>query len=232
MKPMEERHLAVLRKHMVEMIEILVDLAKEELGKAVLDERVMAAMLKVPRHIFVPQPVAPYAYHDTPLPIGFDKTISQPFMVALMTDLLAPQSHETILEIGTGFGYQTAILAELAAEVITIEVVAALAAAAEAKLKGLGYHNIECRVGDGAAGCPERAPFDGIMVTAAARSIPEPLLDQLAPGGRLVVPLGHDPLNQDLCLVEKDAQGALHERRLFPVAFVPLTGGGDGVPAT
>ena len=121
-----------------------------------------------------------------------------------------------MLEVGTGSGYQTAILAELAKEVITIEVVEALAAAAEAKLRALGYDNVECRVGDGGAGCPERAPFDGIMVTAAARRIPEPLLDQLAPGGRLVIPLGHDSLNQDLCLVEKDARAPCTNGACFP----------------
>ena len=136
MKPMSEKHLAVLRRHMVELIAIHVDLASEELGKAALDDRVMAAMRRVPRHLFVPAPVAAYAYQDTPLPIGFDKTISQPFMVALMTDLLAPQPHETVLEIGTGLGYQTAILAELAEQVWSVEIIEEFARHAEVLLQG------------------------------------------------------------------------------------------------
>src|SRR5688572_25176669 len=134
MKPLDERHLAVLRRHMVEMIEIHVDLASEELGRAALDERVMAMMRQVPRHLFVPDIVAPYAYQDMPLPIGFDKTVSQPFMVALMTDLLAPQPHEAVLEIGTGLGYQTAILAELAGQVWSVEIIEEFASRAEALL--------------------------------------------------------------------------------------------------
>jgi protein-L-isoaspartate(D-aspartate) O-methyltransferase len=221
MKPMEERHLAVLRKHMVEMIEILVDLAKEELGKAVLDERVMAAMLKVPRHIFVPQPVAPYAYHDTPLPIGFDKTISQPFMVALMTDLLAPQSHETILEIGTGFGYQTAILAELARQVWSVEIIEEFASGAVALLEALGYANVGIRVGDGSRGWSEHAPFDKIMVSVAAERAPQALLEQLKPGGRVVLPVGAGEA-QVLTVIDKDAGGKLAERKIIPVRFSQL----------
>jgi protein-L-isoaspartate(D-aspartate) O-methyltransferase len=191
-----------------------------------LDPRVVEALAKVPREAFVPPDLAARAYDNRPLPIGHGQTISQPLIVAVMTHLLHLRPDARVLEVGTGSGYQTAILAELAGEVVTIEVVEDLAAAAAAKLKELGYRNIECRVGDGAAGCPERAPFDGIMVTAAAPSIPQALVEQLAPGGRLVIPLGRDPLSQELLLVEKDAQGAVHERHLFPVAFVPLTGGG------
>ena len=149
MKPMDEEHLAVLRRHMVETIEIHVDLASEELGKAALDERVMAVMRRIPRHLFVPAPMAPYAYRDMPLPIGFDKTISQPFMVALMTDLLAAQPHETVLEIGSGLGYQTAILAELAGQVWSVEIIEEFASHAEALLQALGYANVGIRVGDG-----------------------------------------------------------------------------------
>jgi len=137
MKPVKEEHLAVLRRHMVELIAILVDLSSKELGKAALDERVMAAMRRVPRHLFVPAEVAPYAYQDMPLPIGFDKTISQPFMVALMTDLLAPQPQEAVLEIGTGLGYQTAILAELAGQVWSVEIIEEFARHAEDLLKAL-----------------------------------------------------------------------------------------------
>ena len=157
MKPMNEDHLAVLRRHMVEVIAIHADLASEELGKATLDERVMAAMRRVPRHRFVPAPLAPYAYRDMPLPIGFDKTVSQPFIVALMTDLLAPQPHEAVLEIGTGLGYQTAILAELASQVWSVEIIEEFASHAEALLQGLGSSNVGIRVGDGSRGWPEHA---------------------------------------------------------------------------
>src|SRR5919112_4353390 len=145
MKPMTESHLAILRRHMVEVIAIHVDLASEEIGKDKLDERVMAAMLRVPRHLFVPVQLAAYAYQDTPLPIGFDKTISQPFIVALMTDLLSPQPNETVLEVGTGLGYQTAILAELAGQVWSIEIVEELASAAEMRLDRLGYSKVGIR---------------------------------------------------------------------------------------
>ncbi|TCU32659.1 protein-L-isoaspartate(D-aspartate) O-methyltransferase [Rhizobium azibense] len=168
MKPMNEEHLAVLRRHMVELIAIHVELASEEVGRAALDERVMAAMQRVPRHLFVPAPLAAYAYQDMPLPIGFDKTISQPFIVALMTDLLAPQPHETVLEIGTGLGYQSAILAELAGQVWSVEIVEEFASRAEALLGGLGFINVGIRIGDGSRGWPEHAPFDKILVTVAA----------------------------------------------------------------
>jgi protein-L-isoaspartate(D-aspartate) O-methyltransferase len=189
-----------------------------------LDPRVMDALARVPREQFVPADLAARAYDNRPLPIGHGQTISQPLIVGVMTDLLRLQPEARVLEVGTGSGYQTAILAELAKEVVTLEVVEELAAGAAAKLRELGYRNVDYRTGDGAAGCPERAPFDAIMVTAAARAIPHALLDQLAPGGRLVIPIGGDPLAQDLFLVEKDERGGIRERRLFPVAFVPLTG--------
>ena len=195
-------------------------------GARQLDPRVVHALAKVPREAFLPADLKGRAYHNRPLPIGHGQTISQPLIVAVMTHLLHLGPEARVLEIGTGSGYQTAILAELAKEVVTIEVVEDLGAAARTRLEALGYANVECRIGDGGDGCPERAPFDGIMVTAAAHSIPQPLLDQLAPGGRLVIPLGSDPLSQDLVLVEKDAHGAVQKRRLFPVAFVPFTGAG------
>jgi protein-L-isoaspartate(D-aspartate) O-methyltransferase len=182
MKPMNEEHLAVLRRRMVEVIAIHADLASEELGKATLDERVMAAMRRVPRHRFVPAPFAPYAYQDMPLPIGFDKTVSQPFIVALMTDLLAPQPHEAVLEIGTGLGYQTAILAELAGQVWSVEIIG-FASHAESLLQGLGSSNVGIRVGDGSRGWPEHDPFDKVLVTVAAERTPPALLKQLKPGG-------------------------------------------------
>jgi protein-L-isoaspartate(D-aspartate) O-methyltransferase len=193
-------------------------------GERRLDPRVVQALARVPRQQFVPPDLAARAYDNRPLPIGHGQTISQPLIVAIMTHLLHLGPDSRVLEVGTGSGYQTAILAELAREVVTIEVVDALAADAEARVRALGYDNVEFRSGDGAAGCPERAPFDAIMVTAAARTIPRALLDQLTPGGRLVIPIGNDPLAQDLFLIEKDEAGGVHRRRLFPVAFVPLIG--------
>ncbi len=221
MKAMNESHLAILRRHMVEMIAIHADLASDEIGKAVLDERVMAAMRKVPRHLFVPAPLAAYAYQDTPLPIGFDKTISQPFIVALMTDLLSPQPNEKVLEVGTGLGYQTAILAELSGQVWSIEVVEEFANAARDLLPELGYPRIEIRVGDGSRGWREHAPFDKILVTAAADQVPSNLLDQLNPGGRLVMPIGPEEM-QRLTVVEKDANGQTRVHSLLPVRFSRL----------
>ena len=221
MKPLDERHLAVLRRHMVEMIEIHVDLASEELGRAALDERVMAMMRQVPRHLFVPDIVAPYAYQDMPLPIGFDKTVSQPFMVALMTDLLAPQPHEAVLEIGTGLGYQTAILAELAGQVWSVEIIEEFASRAEALLEALGYANVAIRVGDGSRGWPEHAPFDKILVSVAAEHAPPALLEQLKPGGRLVMPVGGEE-EQFLTVIDKGPGGKLDVRKLIPVRFSRL----------
>ncbi|OAP36571.1 protein-L-isoaspartate O-methyltransferase [Sinorhizobium glycinis] len=220
MKPMNEEHLAVLRRHMVEVIAIYADLAGEELGKAALDERVMAAMLRVPRHLFVPAPAAPFAYQDTPLPIGFDKTVSQPFMVALMTDLLAPQPHEAVLEIGTGLGYQTAILAELAGQVWSVEIIEEFASHAEALLQRLGLSNVGIRIGDGSRGWPERAPFDKILVTAAAEEAPPALLEQLKPMGRMVLPVGSE--EQFLTVIDKDSAGHFEARQLIPVRFSRL----------
>jgi protein-L-isoaspartate(D-aspartate) O-methyltransferase len=206
---------------MVEMIEIHADLASDELGRAALDERVMAAMHTVPRHLFVPLPLAAYAYHDRPLPIGFDKTISQPFIVALMTDLLAAEPHETVLEIGTGLGYQTAILAELAGHVWSVEIIEEFANHAEALLQALGYDNVGIRVGDGSRGWPEHAPFDKILVSVAAEHPPPALIEQLRQGGRLVLPLG-PPESQFLTVIDKDKAGRLESRKLIPVRFTQL----------
>jgi protein-L-isoaspartate(D-aspartate) O-methyltransferase len=221
MKPMNEEHLAVLRRHMVEMVAIHVDLASDELGKAALDERVIDVMLRVPRHLFVPAPLAPYAYRDTPLPIGFDKTISQPFMVALMTDLLALQPHETVLEVGTGLGYQTAILAELCGQVWSVEIVEEFSSHAEALLQALGYANVGLRVGDGSRGWLEHAPFDKVLLTVAAERPPPALVEQLKPGGRMVLPLGPQDA-QLLTVVDKDSAGRLETRKLIPVRFTQL----------
>jgi len=221
MKPMNESHLAILRRHMVEMIAIHADLASDETGKAVLDERVMAAMRKVPRHLFVPEPLAPYAYQDRPLPIGFNKTISQPFIVALMTDLLSPQPSEKVLEVGTGLGYQTAILADLAGQVWSIEIVEEFAGVARDLLRQLGYTTVGIRVGDGSRGWREHAPFDKILVTAAADTAPVVLLEQLKQGGRLVMPLGPDEM-QRLTIIEKDGDGQTRVQELLPVRFSRL----------
>ena len=219
---------ASARQALLDVLEREVALFGTGDGERRLAPRVLEALAKVPREQFVPVDLSARAYDNRPLPIGHGQTISQPLIVAVMTHLLRPRPEARVLEIGTGSGYQTAILAELAREVVTIEVVEDLATAAQSKLEALGYRNIEYRRGDGAAGCPERAPFDGIMVTAAARTIPPALIEQLTPGGRLVIPIGSDPLSQDLVLVQKDAQGEVRQRRLFPVAFVPLTGAASG----
>lgn len=221
MKPMNESHLAILRRHMVEVIAIHADLASDEIGKAELDERVMKAMRDVPRHLFVPAQLAPYAYQDMPLPIGFDKTISQPFIVALMIDLLSPQPLDTVLEIGTGLGYQTAILAELAGQIWSIEIVEEFATDARDLLHELGYDNIEIRVGDGSRGWREHAPFDRIVVSAAAGEAPKALIEQLKPGGRLVMPIGPEEM-QHLTVIDKTDGGEIKTQALLPVRFSRL----------
>jgi protein-L-isoaspartate(D-aspartate) O-methyltransferase len=220
-----EQSNAEARARLIETIEHEVRIYGLGDGTRQLDPRVRAAMAKVPRERFVAADSAASAYDNRPLPIGHRQTISQPLIVAAMTQLLhiGPGAH--VLEIGTGSGYQTAVLAELASQVSTVEIVEPLAAGAKKLLGELGYDNIAFHCGDGAAGWPEQAPFDGIIVTAAAREIPPALIDQLKPGGRLVIPIGPHAMGQDLVLAEKDAQGRVRERRLFSVAFVPLTGG-------
>ena len=215
---MKEEHFATLRRHMVEVILIYVDLAGEELGKSVLDERVVAAMGRVPRHAFVPPPLAVHAYQSIPLPIGFDKTISQPFIVAVMTDLLEPRPDDTVLEIGTGLGYQAAVLGQLVRRVWSVEIIEELAAEAEEGLRRLGYDNIGIRIGDGSPGWAEHAPYDKIIVTAAAELAPPALIQQLKPGGRMVLPTGSAEA-QKLTVVEKDAAGRTHLRELMSVRF-------------
>jgi protein-L-isoaspartate(D-aspartate) O-methyltransferase len=221
MKPMNEKHFAILCRHMVETIEIHTDLMEDQLGKAALDERVLAAMLKVPRHLFVPAPLAHVAYEDAPLPIGFNKTISQPFITALMTDLLAPEAHETVLEIGTGLGYHAALLAELVGRVCSVEIVEEFASEAESRLRQTGYHAVEIRVGDGSRGWAEHAPYDKIVVTAAAVEPPPALLRQLRAGGRMVLPMGSDEA-QVLTIVHKDANEGVRLREIMPVRFTRL----------
>jgi protein-L-isoaspartate(D-aspartate) O-methyltransferase len=211
------------RKRMVEEIAALTRETRFETGRASLSERVMEAMAKVPRHEFVPASERRSAYANRPLPIGMGQTISQPFIVALMTDLMEVRAGDRVLEIGTGSGYQAALLAELAGTVYTIEIVEPLAREAAERLKRLGYRNVETRVGDGYKGWPEHAPFDAIMVTAAPREVPQPLVDQLKPGGRLVVPVGGQAAGQSLLLVEKQPDGRITRRNVLGVRFVPLT---------
>jgi protein-L-isoaspartate(D-aspartate) O-methyltransferase len=221
MKPMTEAHLAILRRHMVEVIALQADLMSEEIGKDTLGERVLEPMRRVRRHLFVPPELAAMAYHDTPLPIGFDKTVSQPFICALMADLLDPQPHEAVLEVGTGLGYQAAVLAELARQIWTVEMVEEFASHAEARLSQLGYGNVAVRVGDGTRGWSEHAPFAKILVTAAAEVPPKALLDQLAPGGRMVLPVGPEEIQQ-LTVIDKADDGRIRTRTVIPVRFATL----------
>ena len=212
----------------LEMVRVVEEIAAGVGGgdvPRVLDGRVLDAMRRVPRHEFVPPAERDQAYDDRPLPIGHGQTISQPYIVALMTDLLAVEPGDAVFELGTGSGYQAAVLAALGARVHTVEIVAPLAEAAAERLARLGYSGVAPRAGDGYDGWPERAPFDGIVVTAAATHVPPPLVQQLRPGGRMVIPVGPAFMVQQLLLVEKDADGTVRTRALLPVAFVPLTGG-------
>lgn len=196
-------------------------LARDRIGKAALDPRVMATMGRVPRHAFVPAELRRYAYLDQPLPIGYGKTISQPFMVALMTDLLELREDDRVLEIGTGLGYQAAVLASLARHVCSVEIIEELAQQAAARLGEVGCSAVDIRVGNGYYGWPERGPFDKMIVTAAPQLVPPPLLAQLNAGGRMVIPAGL-PASQQLMLVEKPAAGRIAIREILPVRFSPL----------
>nr|WP_294167722.1 protein-L-isoaspartate(D-aspartate) O-methyltransferase [uncultured Sphingomonas sp.] len=220
MKPMTEQHLAVLRRHMVEIIDMHFDLASEEIGSQALDPGVRRALTDVPRHLFVPEQLAALAYQDTPLPIGFDKTLSQPFIGALMVHLLGLQQDMSVLEVGTGLGYQAAVMAEMGARVFSVEIVEEFAEAAGVRFAALG-HAVEVRVGDGTRGWPEHAPFDRVLVTAAAPEPPAVLLEQLNAGGRLVMPLGGKDVQQ-LSVVEKDEAGEVTTRSLMAVRFTQL----------
>ena len=215
---MSELDFAALRRQMVAQIAAQTIFLTARLGKASLDRRVLDVIGQVPRHEFVRLELQPLAYADMPLPSGFDKTISQPFIVALMTDLLNLQSTDTVLEIGTGLGYQAAILAELAQSVYSVEIIEELALEARQRLARQGYTNIEVRVGDGRIGWSEHAPFDKIIVTAAPDLVPATLLYQLKPGGKMVVPAGL-PDTQQLLLVDKDAAGMTATKEILPVRF-------------
>lgn len=220
---MNEEQFAALRQHMVAEIAATTVLVGERIGKYNLDPRVMEVMGKVPRHEFVPLELQPYAYLNRPLPIGFDKTISQPFIVALMTDLLQIRKEDTVLEIGTGLGYQAAVLAELAHKVYSIEILEVFAAQARKRLNRAGYTNIDVKLGNGYHGWPEQAPFDKVMVTAAPDLIPPSLINQLKPGGRMMVPAGL-PDSQQLILLEKSPDGKLATKEILPVRFSELEG--------
>jgi len=215
------------RQNLVDIIEQDVRDTSLYIDKEALDSRVMAAMGRVPRHEFVPAIQRHRAYTNRPLPIGHGQTISQPYIVALMSDLIKPQADDRVLELGTGSGYQAAILAELTGQVYSIEIIEALGKQADERLSRLGYDNVTLRIGDGYYGWEEYAPFDAIVVTAAASHVPPPLVAQLKPGGRMIIPVGSRFLTQQLVLIEKDADGQLITRQILPVKFVPLTGEHD-----
>jgi protein-L-isoaspartate(D-aspartate) O-methyltransferase len=200
-----------------------VALTRYHTGRAILDPRVMQAMEQVPREEFVPAAMRRLAFADGPLPIGHGQTISQPFIVALMSDLLEPRPEHVVLEVGTGSGYQAAVLALLVRQVYSVEILRPLAETAAVRLRRLGYANVEVRAADAYSGWVEHAPFDGIIVTAAAPAIPPPLVEQLKPGGRLIIPVGPAYGHQVLRLLRKDLAGGVKEREILGVAFVPLT---------
>ena len=211
----------ILRREMLAEIAAAASHLREEIGRSAFDDRVMAAIAKVPRHEFVPVELQPYAYANIPLPIGFDKTISQPFIVALMTDLLEVGAGDVVLEIGTGAGYQAAILAQLARKVYSVEIVEELGEQAKRRLRHLGCDNVEVRIGNGARGWSEHSPFDKVMVTAAPDLIPAPLIHQLKAGGKMVIPAGL-PATQQLILAEKNDDGRMTTRDILPVRFSQL----------
>jgi protein-L-isoaspartate(D-aspartate) O-methyltransferase len=216
---------AEARHQLVREIEEHVRATSEYLSKQALDPRVMQAIATVPRHEFVAAELRPYAYYNQPLPIGHGQTISQPYIVAVMTDLLQLAPDSKVLEVGTGSGYQAAILAELAKQVYSIEIIKPLAEEAASRLARLGYHNIKSKYADGYYGWQEYAPFDAIVVTAAASHVPPPLIKQLKPGGRMVIPVGSGFLTQELLLISKSPADKITTRQILPVRFVPLTGG-------
>ena len=211
-------------EHMLRDIRSEVALTRHLIGRDRLNANVLKAMQRVPRHEFVESDMQSYAYNNGPLPIGHGQTISQPYIVALMTDLAALNARSRVLEVGTGSGYQAAVLAELVNDVYSVEVIPALARRAAERLDALGYRNVHTRLGDGYHGWPEQAPFDAILVTAAAPEVPEPLIDQLRPGGRLVIPVGRPDFGQELLLLQKADDGSVSRHEILPVVFVPLTG--------
>ena len=216
---------AAQRARMLAEIDQMYAETRSETGLPAMAPRVRAAMGKVERHRLIPQDQAHLAYRNHPLPIGHSQTISQPYIVALSTDLLAPEPTHVVLEVGTGSGYQAAVLAEIVRQVYTIEIVEPLGRSAESRLGALGYKNVEVRIGDGYKGWPEKGPFDGIVVTAAAPRIPQALVEQLKPGGRMVIPIGERWEVQQLLLVTRKADGTVQQKNVLPVRFVPLVPG-------
>ena len=219
---------AGLRLRMVSEVEAMYAETRGLTGLSAMSAQVRAAMGKVERHRLVPPAQAAAAYRNHPLPIGSGQTISQPYIVALSTDLLQLGQDAVVLDVGTGSGYQAAVLAEIARQVVSIEIIAELGNEARQRLRELGYRNVEVKIGDGYAGWPEMAPFDGIVVTAAAPRLPKALVEQLKPGGRMVIPIGGEGEVQHLVLVTKRADGGHDERRVLPVRFVPLVPGKAG----
>jgi protein-L-isoaspartate(D-aspartate) O-methyltransferase len=221
----EPEDYASQRQQMVEEIAADARRVTKYVEKGTFDEAVIQAMQSTPRHLFVPPQARPYAYENRPLPIGYGQTISQPYIVALMTDLLQPEADHRVLEIGTGSGYQAAVLAHLVDEVYSIEIIAELGSSSTRLLQELGYDNVTTRIADGYDGWPEHAPFDGIIVTAAISHIPPPLVRQLKKGGTMVIPVGTGFQTQQLTLVKKDMAGQITTQQIIPVIFVPFTGG-------
>jgi protein-L-isoaspartate(D-aspartate) O-methyltransferase len=215
----------IQRAGLLKEIEDDLKLTSGRVGKRALSQDVVAAMVNIPRHEFVPEHLKRYAYDNRPLPIGYGQTISQPYIVGIMTDLVDPAKENVVLEVGTGSGYQAAILAYCVKQVYSIEIIEELGEEAKARLKRLGVQNVEVRIGDGYYGWKEHAPFDAIVVTAAASHIPPPLIEQLKVGGKMIIPVGGPFMTQYLMLVEKDEGSKIKTRQLLPVAFVPLTGG-------
>jgi len=214
------------RSRLVEEVEATYAETASHTGLRAMSPAVRDALGKVERHRFVPESERDLAYRNHPLPIGAGQTISQPYIVALSTDLLEPKPGDAVLEVGTGSGYQAAMLAEIVRQVYSIELIPELGRSAAARLAALGYRNVEVRIGDGYAGWPEKAPFDGIVVTAAAPSVPEALVAQLAPGGRMVIPVGERDGVQELLVLRKREDGSVERRSVLPVRFVPLVPGG------
>ncbi|HET7202554.1 MAG TPA: protein-L-isoaspartate(D-aspartate) O-methyltransferase [Steroidobacteraceae bacterium] len=223
----DETAFAAARQALLREIESDVRETADFLNRRQLDDRVMAALAAVPRHEFIRREDRDFAYENRPLPIGFGQTISQPYIVAVMSDLVEPAPGCRALEVGTGSGYQAAVLSRLCAQVYTLEIVEPLGRQARERLARLGYDNVAVRIGDGYYGWPDVAPFDVIVVTAVAGHVPPPLLKQLKPGGRMVLPVGTRFTTQQLVLVTKRADGRVTTRQMLPVAFVPLTGGHD-----
>lgn len=209
-------------QQLIKDIENEVRYTRGFIGKSKLDDRVMKAMTEVPREQFVPENLQPYAFDNGPLPIGHEQTISQPYIVALMSDLLATKPEHKVLEIGTGSGYQTAVLSQLCAKVYTVELIHELSKQAQIRFQKLKYKNIETHVDNGYLGWSEHAPYDGIIVTAAATHIPEALVNQLKTGGNMVIPIGMPSFHQELMLIEKNKEGELTSKKILGVAFVPL----------